>query len=274
MKRQSLPLAAASALVGMIVAGHALAQNPQSSAAVAQTPTPVSSVAPVASVAPGLPATKDLLQKYEAAIGGREAWSKFTTRYIKGIYQTEDASGFAAVEIFSKAPNKSLRRITLPNGLVLREVCDGKNAWIEDPLGGTHMITGAGLESRIRHANFNDHTSALLMAVTGRVIGTEKVGTHDTYVLEFTPEKKLTSKLYFDQASGFPVRADDTFRLEDGDYKVETYVDDYRQVDGAYFPFRIRHVEKGNVFTIRVTQVKNNYPVDDSLFFKPVSAPK
>jgi outer membrane lipoprotein-sorting protein len=275
MKSQSLPLAAASALIGMIVAGHALAQNPQPSAAAAQTlVTPVSSVTSIAPVAPGLPTTKDLLQKYEAAIGGREAWSKFTSRYIKGIYQTEDASGFAAVEIFSKSPNKALSRITLPNGLVLREVCDGKSAWIEDPVGGTHMITGPGLESRIRHANFNDHVNALLMAVTGRVVGAEKVGTHQTYVLEFTPEKKLTSKLYFDQDTGFPVRADDTFRLEDGDYKVETYVDDYRQVDGAYFPYRIRHVEKGNVFTIRVTQVKNNYPVDDSLFFKPISAPK
>jgi len=207
-------------------------------------------------------------------IGGREAWSKFTSRYMKGIYQTEDASGFAAVEIFSKAPNKTLSKITFPNGLTLREVCDGKSAWIEDPVGGMHMLTGAGLESRIRHSNFNDRTDGLLMAVTGRVLGTEKVGEHNAYVLEFSPEKKLVSKIYFDQASGFAVRADDTFRRDDGDYKVETYVDDYRPVDGAYFPFRIRHVEKGNVFTIRVTQVKNNYPVDDSLFFKPISAPK
>ena len=167
-----------------------------------------------------------------------------------------------------------LSKITFPNGLVLREVCDGKSAWIEDPVGGMHLITGAGLESRIRHANFNDRTDGLLMAVTGRVLGAEKVGEHNTYVLEFSPEKKLVSKIYFDQTSGFAVRADDTFRRDDGDYKVETYVDDYRAVDGTYFPFRIRHVEKGNVFTIRVTQVKNNYAVDDSLFLKPVSAPK
>lgn len=275
MKRQTLPLAAIAVAAGMIVGGYAAAQNPQSPAAAAQDPvTPVSSPAPVAPASKTLPSTKDLLAKYEAAIGGRDAWAKFTTRYIKGIYQTEDASGFASVEIFSKAPNKSLNRITFPNGLVLREVCDGKGAWIEDPVGGMHPITGPGLESRIRRSNFNDRTDALLMAVTGHVVGTEKVGAHDTYVLEFSPEKKLTSKLYFDQTSGFAVRADDTFRRDDGDYQVETYVDDYRVVDGAYFPFRLRHVEKGNVFTIRVTQVKNDYPVDDTLFFKPISAPK
>jgi outer membrane lipoprotein-sorting protein len=273
MKRQSLPIAALSMSIGMLVAGYALAQNPPSSSPATPAPvTPVSSVTPVAKAV--LPTTKELLQKYESVIGGREAWAKFTTRYIKGIYQTEDASGFAAVEIFSKAPNKALTKITFPNGLVLREVCDGKSVWVEDPVGGMHPITGPGLESRIRHANFNDRTDALLMAITGRVLGTEKVGTHNTYVLEFSPEKKLVSKIYFDQDSGFAVRADDNFQREDGDYKVETYVDDYRTVDGGYFPFRIRHVEKGNVFTIRVTQVKNNYPVDDSMFLKPVSAPK
>ena len=49
-------------------------------------------------------------------------------------------------------------------------------------------------------------------------------------------------------------------------------MDDYRAVDGAYFPFRLRHVEKGNVFTLRFTQVKNNYPVDDTMFLQPASA--
>jgi outer membrane lipoprotein-sorting protein len=224
--------------------------------------------------APVLPTTKEVLDKFESVSGGRGVWSNFTTRYMKGIYQTEDASGFAAIEIFSKSPNKTLFKITFANGLVLREVCDGKAAWIEDPVGGTHMITGAGLESRIRHANFNDRTDSLLLAITGRVLGTEKVGTHSAYVVEFSPEKKLLSKIYFDTESGFAVRADDTFHRDDDDYKVETYVDDYRPVDGAYFPYRIRHVEKGNVFTIRITQVKNNVPVDDSMFFKPASAPK
>jgi len=51
-------------------------------------------------------------------------------------------------------------------------------------------------------------------------------------------------------------------------------MDDYRSVDGAYFAFRLRHVEKGNVFTLRVTQIKNNAAIDDSMFLKPASPPK
>jgi outer membrane lipoprotein-sorting protein len=270
MNRRLVPLVA-SAMVGMFFAVHSVAQNPPSNAGPV---TPVSVVTKVDPSASPLPSVKDLLQKFETVSGGHSVWSSFTTRYLKGIYQTEDASGFAAIEVFTKAPNKSLSKITFSNGVVLRQVCDGKSAWIEDPAGGMHEITGAALESRIRQSNFNDRADALLMAVSGRVLGTEKVGTHTTYVVEYSPQKKLTSKLYFDSESGFPVRNDETLHREEGDYKVETYMDDYRAVDGAYFAFRLRHVEKGNVFTVRLTQIKNNAPVDDSMFLKPASAPK
>ena len=270
MNRRLVPLVASAAL-GMFFAVHSVAQNPPPSAAPVTTVSAVTKVDPTASP---LPSVKDLLQKFETVSGGHSVWSSFTTRYLKGIYQTEDASGFAAIEVFNKAPNKSLSKITFSNGVVLRQVCDGKSAWIEDPAGGMHEITGAALESRIRQSNFNDRADALLMAISGRVLGTEKVGAHTTYVVEFSPQKKLTSKLYFDSESGFPVRNDETLHREDGDYKVETYMDDYRAVDGAYFAFRLRHVEKGNVFTVRLTQIKNNAPVDDSMFLKPASAPK
>ena len=204
-------------------------------------------------------------------------WSGFTTRYMKGIYQTEVMpTGFAAIEVFSKSPNKTLFKIAFPNGVVIREVCDGRAAWIEDSSGGTHMISGAALESRIRQANFNDRADALLMAITGRVLGTEKVGAHTAYVLEFSPQRKLASKIYFDTESGFPVRVDDTQHGEDGDYQVETYLDDYRAVDGAYFAFRMRHVEKGEM-CLRSGAGRNSktmFRSDDSMFLRPGSAPR
>jgi len=270
MNRRPLPLAA-SVVVGMFFAAPLGAQNRSPDAAPV---TPASSVTIVDPSGAALPSTKDLLQRFETVSGGRSVWSSFTTRYMKGIYQTEDASSFAAIEVFSKSPSKALFKITFSNGVVIREVCDGKAAWIEDSSGGTHFITGAALESRIRQSNFNDRADALLMAVTGKVLGTEKVASHTAYVLEFSSQKKLTSKIYFDTESGFAVRSDETMHREDGDYKVETYMDDYRAVDGAYFAFRMRHVEKGNVFTLRLTQLKNNVPVDDSMFLKPASAPK
>ncbi len=144
--------------------GRALAQTTTAPDAV----TSASSLAPASTEGRPLPTATELLKKYENASGGREAWSSFTSRFMKGIYQTEDASSFAAIEVFSEIPDKSFTKISFPNGLTIREVCDGNSAWLEDPRGGMHEFTGAALESRLRAASFNGKGAALLMMLTGR----------------------------------------------------------------------------------------------------------
>jgi outer membrane lipoprotein-sorting protein len=267
MHRKLSLLVVLSAAGSLVCTPRAAAQTGSATPVVAATVNANPAAAASGADTP-LPAASEILQKYQAAIGGKDAWSGITTRSMKGIYQTEDLSGFAGIEIITKAPNESIAKISFPRGAVVREVCDGKAAWVEDPRGGVHQFTGAALESRLRQAIFSNTGEALLMTLTGRVLGTTQVGAHSTYVMEFSPAKKITSKVYFDVASGLAVRADDTIHRDEGDYTVQTYMDDYRPVDGAYYPFRIRHVEQGNVFTVRITQVKNNPPVDDSLFLK------
>jgi len=270
MHRKLSLLVVLSAAASLTCTSRSAAQTASAAPVVAATVSPSPAAAPTADTP--LPTALEILQKYEAAIGGKDAWSGITTRSMKGIYQTEDLSAFAGIEIIAEAPNKTFTKITFPRGIIVREVCDGKAAWVEDPRGGVHQFTGASLESRLRQASFANTGETLLLTLSGRVLGTAQVGAHSTYVMEFSPAKNITSKVYFDVASGLAVRADDTLHRDQGDYTVQTYMDDYRPVDGAYYPFRIRHVEQGNVFTVRITQVKNNPPVDDSVFQKTGSA--
>ena len=234
-------------------------------------PAPTAATNPTDS---NLPTVKDILHKSEMASGGRDIWKTFHSRSMKGVYQTEDTSTFFGIEILSKEPDKRLSKITLPGDVVIREVCNGQSAWIEDARGGTHEFTGATQKARIHRCQFADQAATFLLAVTGHLVGTEKVGAHNTYVIEFSPEKNTISKLYFDTDSGFVVRVDDSIHADAGDYQVATYLDDYRPVDGAFFPFRMRHVEKGAIYTVRITQIKNNVPLEDSVFQKPVTISK
>ena len=272
--RPSLFFLALNFVFIVVFIGAALASAATASAQNASPADPVTTASTTAPAATPdssktLPTVAEILQKYETAEGGRDAWTHFSTRYMKGIYQTEDASFFAAIERSDKAPNKTFSKITMPNGVVVREVCDGKSAWIEDARGGIHDFVGAALESHLREARFDSGVILLLAISAGKTVATAQVGAHSTYVVDFTPQKDTSSKVYFDTESGFPVRVDDILHRADGDFAVQTFLDDYRPVDGVYFPFRIRHVEKGNVFTVRVTQIKDNPPIDDSIFQKP-----
>jgi zinc protease len=219
--------------------------------------------------AAALPTAKELMVQSDDAVGGLAAWNKTTSRRLKGVYQSEDASVFVSVEILQKSPNKSLSKVTLPNGLVLREVCDGQKAWIENSMGQYQEITGAALASRLRRAELQDRAKLEQIASTGKVTGIEKVGTHTAYVLEFSPDKKLLSRLYIDVDSKLVVRTEDNSDTPEGLYTLRLDLDDYRDVDGLKFPFRMKRTEKGAIVNIRITQVTLNPPLDDTLFLKP-----
>jgi len=219
-----------------------------------------------------IPSLKEILTRAEKAMGGSEAWKNSNTVMMKGVLQTEDASAFVAIEIYKKAPDKSLLKMKLPQDMEMREVCDGKSAWIEDARGGYHEFKGAELESRLKRSQFSEQSKMILLAATGKVLGAEKIGLHSVYVVEYSSQKSETTKLYFDEETGLPIRSEETAVRPDGTFTTKLDMDDYRAVDGMMVPFRMKRTEKGSVIKIRLTQVKNNLPIEDEMFVKPASA--
>ena len=219
-----------------------------------------------------IPSLKEILARAEKSMGGSEAWKNTNTMMMKGVLQTEDASAFVAIEIYKKAPDKSLLKMKLPQNMEMREVCDGKSAWMEDPRGGYHEFRGAELESRLKRSQFSEQSKMILLAATGKVLGAEKIGLHSVYVVEYSSQKNETTKLYFDEESGLVLRSEETAAKPDGAYTTKLDMDDYRSVDGMMVPFRMKRTEKGSVIKIKLTQVKNNLPIEDEMFVKPASA--
>lgn len=220
-----------------------------------------------------LPALREILDRNEEVMGGRAAWSRLVSQRMTGVYQTEDGSRYFAVEILAKSPNKSLYKLTSSNDVVIRDVCDGQTAWVEDPATGYHEFTGPALASRLHRSNLLDRANILsLAASTGKVTGSAKVGPYVTYVVEFESGKDVTSRIYFDSDSGYIVRAEDDYKTADGPYTVRMDFADYRAIEGMKFPFRMRRTERGSVFYIRLTQLKNNVYIDDAEFSRPGTA--
>ena len=265
-------LASVAAFLGVFVLAittpRSVAQQQESRLNPSEEPITTAAPSKVAD-ATALPGAKELMAQSDDAAGGLDAWSKATSRKMKGLYQSEDASVFVAVEILQKAPNKSLSKVSLPNGLVLREVCDGHSAWIENSVGQYQEITGAALASRLRIADLQDRAKLEQLAATGKVTGIQKIGSHSAYVLEFPSDKKLISRLYIDTESKLVIRTEDISTTPEGPYLLRIDLDDYRDVDGLKFPFRMKRTEKGSIVNIRLTQVVINAPLDDTVFLKP-----
>jgi hypothetical protein len=103
------------------------------------------------------------------------------------------------------------------------------------------------------------------------VQGKENVGDHSTYVVLGRREGKPPISLYFDEQSGLLVRM---VRFADtalGLLPMQIDYADYRDLSGVKIPYRWTLARPGGRFTIQLSEVKQNVPVDDAKFAKPAA---
>jgi len=107
------------------------------------------------------------------------------------------------------------------------------------------------------------------MFSTIEVRGTEKIGDHDAYVVVGERTGKTPIELYFDQQTGLLLRLVRYGETVLGRLPTQIDYSDYRDADGVKIPYRWTLARPGGRFTIQVSEVQQNVPVDDGKFVKP-----
>ena len=215
-----------------------------------------------------LPTVAAILDKYVAAIGGREAQRKIITRVTRSRVDIPGVSFGGKMEVYAKAPNKSLTVMNVePLGLV-KQGFDGRTGW---NLSGN----GADVKSEIDHAAIVDtdfYRDLKLKELYTRlkVIGKVKEGFRQVYLVQATPPGGGTAEsFYFDVDTGLLVRRDLTRPTAKGPVRAEVYFSDWRELDGVKIPFRMTQSMPAMKFVTTIEEVKHNVPVDDAIFRRP-----
>ncbi len=244
-----------------------------------EEPKKPEAAAQTAGEAVSLPTVDQILDKFIESSGGKAALEKVTSRYVKGTFDIPSMGASGTVEIYAKAPNKSLTVIDVPGFGTIQQGYDGTVAWEDSPMTGARDLSGVELAARKRDADFYRelHLKELFSQVA--VKGKEKVGEREAYVIEATPAEGKPEKMFFDVENGLLVRADAERESPQGTALVETYLEDYRDVDGVKMPFTMRQVNPMFSMTIKFTDVKSNVDIDNSKFSKakppePAAPPK
>jgi hypothetical protein len=219
------------------------------------------------------PTADQILDHYVDAIGGRAAWMKLNSRISKGTIEIPAMNNISGtVEIHQKAPNSSLAVITI-GGAVLERGFDGTMAWSDDPQNGLRDLTGDELVDVKREASFYHPLELRKAYPKMTVLGVEKVGDKDAYVIEATPEQGEPDKLYFDVQSGLLVRSINHRHTTEGSQVFQADVEDYKVVDGVKLPFTVHQSNAQTAFTIKFTEITQNLQLADSQFAKPAAEP-
>jgi thiol-disulfide isomerase/thioredoxin len=206
------------------------------------------------------PPTLDaVLAKYVAAIGGQAAQRKITSRVSKGRVDVPGESFGGKVEVYEKAPNKSLTVMNVePIGLV-KKGFDGRSSWSR----AGNVTESVNDRAALVDADFYRETKLKELYPRIRLLGRVKEEFREVYLVEAVPRGGAAEKLYFDVESGLLVRRD----VQQG--SVEVYFSDWRELDGVKVPFKITQAMPNRKFVITFEDVKHNVPVDDAVFVRP-----
>lgn len=213
-----------------------------------------------------LPTAEEILAKYYAAVGGKDAATKFKTIVMKGTVERSEGR-VSQIEVTLKEADKYLITQTSAQGVMTLGV-NGEQTWTKtgnNPL----TVTQADLE-RLRRNAFSYYTpiKGVEQAKDLKVLGIEKVGDRQAYVIAFTLDPETTRKLFFDKETGLLLRTLTLMRTIIALMPEQVDLADYRDVGGVKLPFTIitSNTATWDTATRRFTEIKHNVAVDDNVF--------
>ncbi len=225
------------------------------------------------------PQTADeIIEKHLAAIGGRAALAKITSRKAVGTVTltTEAGDLTGPAELYTKAPNKSRALLTIdltPVGMsetmTIDQRFNGTEGWAKNSMQGDTQIMGNQLDN-MKNSHFP--SSLLTYKEQGTkidVLPKETIGGKELIVLQVTPKAGSSSKMYLDPQTYLLVRSIARISSpEVGELEQTSEQSDYRAVDGIQIAFTVVNSSAVQKITIKLTSVEHNVAMDDAMFSK------
>jgi outer membrane lipoprotein-sorting protein len=224
-----------------------------------------------AAAAKPLPTSDAILDKYLQAVGGREALEKITSRVEKASLSVPGGPE-VPIDIFAKAPDKRISIMHMREGDSVTAF-DGHQGWLSNPGRPTRPMSDQ--DNNVAKLDADLHFAADVKQIFSsfQVRDSEKIGDREVYLVVGKNDDQPPVRLYFDAESGLLVRMVRYTETPLGRNPSQVDFADYRDADGVKIPYRWTLARPGQRFTIQVTEVKQNVPVDDSQFAMPGERP-
>jgi zinc protease len=208
---------------------------------------------------------KSVINKYLEAIGGADLYSKIEDRAI--YFSGTSLGQYISVTIMQKAPNKLFQEVVA--GVVhQKKYFDGKNGALI--LGDNKIeIEGNELERLQIDAPMDFLLNPQKYSVKVEYKGTEMCDSVECYKLKMILSSGNVWFQYFDAVTGLRIKETKEIQTPTGNYYQITYYNNYRNVGGLKFPFKIRQTLGAQNTVLNVDSIKINSGLSDSLFTIP-----
>jgi len=213
----------------------------------------------------------EIIEKYIAAIGGRDLLKKTTSLYMEG------KSDVGGMELDL--------RITVLNGAGYKAEYEAMGSAVVNcitPEGGwtINPFMGSGMAETMPESQFKEGKDQIYIGAPFSVyrekgykaeyVGTEEVSGVKAFKIKLTSPDGVLSWHFFDPSTGYLMKTVQQAQAEGQTVEAFILYNDYRVTGGLALPFKT-YYNLGNMFelTNTITKVELNKPVDATFFIKP-----
>ena len=209
-----------------------------------------------------------IIAHYVDVTGGRQAYDQITNRYVKST-MTIGPGITMDLTIYTARPNMMH---TFAKSAMIGDVESGYNGeiyWEKSVAQGPRILEGDELAGAIQEAAFDRFVDWKAVFDKAELVGTDSVNGSLCYKVLMTPKVGAPQTYYFDQKTGLLVRISQILDHQMGKIPVDSYLEDYRKVDGVLTPFRVTQKAMGQEMVMAVDSVAQNIELPKDIFNVP-----
>ncbi|MBN2348255.1 MAG: insulinase family protein [Bacteroidales bacterium] len=206
---------------------------------------------------------KMVFDKYFEAIGGRDKYASIQDIWFK---MSANMQGMTLqIDQYQKAPDKFAMQVAMNGNIIQKQVFDGaKGKSIQ--MGQEMEITGKELDRMKLRSKIDVELNYEENGVSSNLKSIEDVDGKKAYLIELLLPTGETTSEYFDVETGLKLKTVSTMEAQGQTINQSITYDDYKDVDGLLFPFKMNQSIGPQSFDINVESVQINSGIEDSIF--------
>lgn len=218
-----------------------------------------------------------LIRQHIEALGGLDALRAVETIRLTGESRMPTVGMTLPLTVYQKRPEMMRIRVEVPGmGAEVINAYDGETAWESNPMqGGIRKVTGEQARTFKEQADIDgmlvDHVAKGYVVTYA---GEAEVRGTPAHRLRVVRADSSETYIFLDAASHLAVKteATGTNPMTGGTVKIETFLGDYRDVEGIMIAHDMEVQMDGDFFQrITIEEVEVNAELDDEMFMYPGS---